>query len=50
MIALEIMWKGMAGIFVAVLVIMGIVYLMGRFGRHGSDRSAEQPEKREDGK
>lgn len=32
-IALEIMWKGMAGIFAAVLVIMAIVYLMGKFGR-----------------
>lgn len=27
--ALEIMWKGMAGIFAAVLVIMLIVYVMG---------------------
>lgn len=32
-IALEIMWKGMAGIFAAVLVIMAIVYLMGKLGR-----------------
>ncbi len=31
--ALEIMWKGMAGIFAAVLVIMAIVYLMGKMGR-----------------
>lgn len=30
LIALEIMWKGMAGIFAAVLVIMAIVYLMGK--------------------
>ena len=28
--ALEIMWKGMAGIFAAVLVIMLIVYVMGK--------------------
>lgn len=33
LIALEIMWKGMAGIFAAVLVIMIIVYLMGKFGK-----------------
>lgn len=32
MIALEIMWKGMAGIFAAVLVIMVIVYLLGKIG------------------
>lgn len=31
--ALEIMWKGMAGIFAAVLVIMIFVYLMGRLGK-----------------
>ena len=31
--ALEIMWKGMAGIFAAVLVIMAIVYLMGKIGK-----------------
>ena len=33
LIALEIMWKGMAGIFVAVLIIMAIVYLLGRLGK-----------------
>lgn len=33
MIALEIMWKGMAGIFVAVLVIMVIVYLLGKLSK-----------------
>lgn len=33
LIALEIMWKGMAGIFAAVLVIMAIVYLMGKTGK-----------------
>lgn len=32
-IALEIMWKGMAGIFAAVLVIMAIVYLLGWLGK-----------------
>lgn len=31
--ALEIMWKGMAGIFAAVLLIMAIVYLMGKIGK-----------------
>ncbi|MDY3249220.1 MAG: sodium pump decarboxylase gamma subunit [Candidatus Choladocola sp.] len=33
MIALEIMWKGMAGIFAAVLIIMLFVYLMGKAGK-----------------
>lgn len=33
MIALEIMWKGMAGIFAAVLIIMAIVYLLGKMGK-----------------
>lgn len=33
LIALEIMWKGMAGIFVAVLVIMAFVYLMSKIGK-----------------
>lgn len=32
-IALEMMWKGMAGIFVVALVIMVIVYLLGKFGK-----------------
>ncbi|GEM_PF-3334095 len=33
LMALEIMWKGMAGIFVAVLIIMVIVYLLGKIGK-----------------
>lgn len=33
LIALEIMWKGMAGIFVTVLIIMAIVYLLGKIGK-----------------
>lgn len=33
LIALEIMWKGMAGIFVATLLIMAVVYLMGKLGK-----------------
>lgn len=33
LVALEIMWKGMAGVFAAVLVIMVIVYLMGKLGK-----------------
>lgn len=32
-IALEMMWKGMAGIFVVALVIMVIVYLLGKIGK-----------------
>lgn len=31
--ALEIMWKGMAGIFAAVIVIMIFVYIMGKLGK-----------------
>lgn len=31
--ALEIMWKGMAGIFVTVLIIMAIVYLLSKVGK-----------------
>lgn len=31
--ALEIMWKGMAGIFAAALIIMVIVYLLGLLGK-----------------
>lgn len=33
LIAMEIMWKGMAGIFAVVLIIMAIVYLLGRTGK-----------------
>ncbi len=33
MMALEIMWKGMTGIFAAVLIIMLIVYLLGKLGQ-----------------
>lgn len=30
LIALEIMGKGMAGLFVATLLIVGVVYLLGK--------------------
>lgn len=33
LLALEIMWKGMAGIFAVALIIMAIVYLLGRIGK-----------------
>ncbi len=33
LIALEIMWKGMAGIFVVALIIMAIVWLLGKVGK-----------------
>lgn len=33
MISLEIMGKGMAGIFAAILVITAIVWLMGKVGK-----------------
>ena len=31
--ALEIMWKGMLGIFVAIVVIMLFVMIMGKIGQ-----------------
>ncbi len=34
MAALDIMWKGMGGIFVTVLIIMLIVYVMGKIGKN----------------
>lgn len=33
MAALEIMAKGMAGIFVAILIIMACVWIMGQLGK-----------------
>lgn len=36
LIALGIMWKGMAGIFVTVLIIMAIVYLLSKIGNKKS--------------
>lgn len=30
--ALDIMWKGMLGIFVALLIIMGFVWVMAKLG------------------
>ena len=38
MISLEIMLKGMAGIFVTVLIIMEIVYVLGKIGKKGSKK------------
>lgn len=32
--ALEIMWKGMLGIFVAIVVIMVFVMIMGKLGQN----------------
>ncbi len=32
-IALEIMWKGMAGIFAVTLIIMAAVYLLSKIGK-----------------
>lgn len=32
MISLDIMWKGMAGIFITILVIMIFVWVMGKLG------------------
>lgn len=33
LIALEIMWKGMAGIFAVALIIMEVVWLLGKIGK-----------------
>lgn len=33
MIALEIMWKGMAGVFVATLLIVLVVWLLKKFSK-----------------
>ena len=33
LISLEIMWKGMAGIFAAVLLIMAVVWLLNKITR-----------------
>lgn len=33
MIALEIMWKGMAGVFAAILLIMLVVWSLKKFSR-----------------
>ena len=38
LIALEIMWKGMAGIFVTVLIIMAIVYLLSMIGKKKTEK------------
>lgn len=38
MIALEIMLKGMSGIFVTVLIIMAIVYVLGKIGKKDSKK------------
>lgn len=35
--ALEIMGKGMAGIFVAILIIMLCVLIMGKLGKNNKD-------------
>lgn len=33
LIALEIMWKGMAGVFAATLVIMATVWVINKFSK-----------------
>ncbi|WP_283245075.1 hypothetical protein [Qiania dongpingensis] len=33
LISLEIMGKGMGGIFVAILIIVALVWIMNRFGK-----------------
>lgn len=43
--ALEIMWKGMAGIFVTILIIMLCVFVMSKLG---SGKKDEKDEKQHD--
>ena len=45
--ALDIMWKGMGGIFVTILIIMVCVLIMGKLGSKGGkkdNRFQEYPE------
>ena len=35
--SLDIMWKGMLGIFVTILIIMGCVFIMGKIGGKKDD-------------
>lgn len=42
LIALDIMWKGMAGIFTVIIIIMCIVMLLTKFSNDGKkDEKAE---------
>ena len=43
--ALEIMWKGMAGIFVTILIIMLCVFVMSKLG---SGKKDEKKKKKHD--
>ena len=40
--ALEIMWKGMLGIFVALVVIMIFVWIMAKIGSNKKDGNKEE--------
>ena len=40
--ALEIMWKGMAGIFVTILIIMLCVFVMSKLGSGKKDEKDEK--------
>ena len=42
-IALEIMGKGMGGIFVAIVVIMAAVMVLGKITGYGKDKEEESP-------
>lgn len=44
LIALEIMWKGMAGIFAAILVIMLAVWVMGKLSSRPDAGKEEKTE------
>jgi len=36
--ALDIMWKGMLGIFLTILIIMVCVFIMGKIGSKGQEK------------
>ena len=40
--ALDIMWKGMSGIFAAIVVIMIFVMIMGKMGQKKDTKSFEK--------
>lgn len=40
--ALDIMWKGMLGIFVTILIIMICVFIMGKIGGGRKEDSKEE--------
>lgn len=39
--ALDIMWKGMVGIFVTIIIIMLSVFIMSKLGKKKDDKSED---------